>query len=109
MMLSIQHLLLMLFHSYCTKLFPDIGLMSLVAEVTNQFVRNDRELLHLKPKSIHFNQHQCAVYFSLCSENFIDICSIFIFSLKEPGDLLNLYMEDFALFMSYQIAIFHGC
>lgn len=65
-MLSTQHLLLMLFHSYSTKLFPDSGLMSLVAEVTNQFIRSDRELLHLKPKSIHFNTHQCAVYFSLC-------------------------------------------
>lgn len=45
-MLSTQHLLLMLFHSYSTKRFPDSGLMSLVAEVTNQFIRSDRELLH---------------------------------------------------------------
>lgn len=47
----------------------------------------------LKPKSIHFNHHQCAVYFSLCWENIIDGCSVFIFSLKEPGDLFHLYME----------------
>lgn len=73
----------MLLHSYSTKLFPDLGLMSLVAEVTNQFVRSGRERLLLKTKSIHFNQHQYAVYFSLHWENFIDICSLFIFSLRE--------------------------